>query len=246
MNPAVQDQNTLSHRFAGSLSINPNQPLQQSPPHSARSQQSPTGLTLKSMPLVNGTSNNQFTSQQSNPHTPSQQNMPSYFPQTPSSAGPNPPSQSQIPQQRMPPNQNPADQNPPCNTLYVGNLPMNTSEDELRALFSRQQGYKRLSFRTKANGPMCFVEFEDVSFAARALGELHGSLLSNSIKGGIRLSFSKNPLGVRNGQPSTGTVQSPVNGYNIQLHAPPGLGNSNQSISPAVPTAVGNSFVPRF
>ncbi|KAG2171923.1 hypothetical protein INT43_001399 [Umbelopsis isabellina] len=97
----------------------------------------------------------------------------------------------------MIPAQNPADQNPPCNTLYVGNLPPNTSEDELKALFSRCVGYKRLSFRNKPNGPMCFVEFEDVACAAQALNDLYGNPLSNSVKGGIRLSYSKNPLGVR-------------------------------------------------
>ncbi len=94
---------------------------------------------------------------------------------------------------------NPADQNAPCNTLYVGNLPLSTSEDELKTVFSRQRGYRRLCFRTKQNGPMCFVEFEDVSFATKALHELYGHPLSNSVKGGIRLSFSKNPLGVRGG-----------------------------------------------
>lgn len=105
---------------------------------------------------------------------------------------------SHHPYPRVLPAANPADQNPPCNTLYVGNLPMNTSEDELKLLFSRQRGYKRLCFRTKSNGPMCFVEFEDVAYATRALTELYGRGLSNSVKGGIRLSFSKNPLGVRN------------------------------------------------
>ncbi|KAI5286317.1 cell cycle RNA binding protein whi3, partial [Ascosphaera acerosa] len=90
---------------------------------------------------------------------------------------------------------NPADQNPPCNTLYVGNLPHDTSEDELKALFSKQRGYKRLCFRNKQNGPMCFVEFEDISLATKTLHELYGWQLSNSVKGGIRLSFSKNPLG---------------------------------------------------
>ncbi|KAI9343733.1 hypothetical protein DFJ73DRAFT_627056, partial [Zopfochytrium polystomum] len=90
-----------------------------------------------------------------------------------------------------------ADQNPPCNTLYVGNLPPNASETELRDLFTRCIGYKRLSFRVRPNGPMCFVEFDDVQYAQTALNELHGYPLSNSMKGGIRLSFSKNPLGVR-------------------------------------------------
>lgn len=124
---------------------------------------------------------------------------------------------------------NPADQNPPCNTLYVGNLPVDTSEDELKALFSKQRGYKRLCFRTKQNGPMCFVEFEDVSFATKALNELYGHPLHNSVKGGIRLSFSKNPLGVRTGQATTMgpassiTPTTPLPGFGGNVAAPPGF-----------------------
>lgn len=115
----------------------------------------------------------------------------------------------QFPRHNYPP-VNPADQNPPCNTLYVGNLPIDTSEDELKAMFSKQRGYKRLCFRTKQNGPMCFVEFEDVSFATKALNELYGVQLHNSVKGGIRLSFSKNPLGVRAGQQGSVNPATPL------------------------------------
>jgi RNA recognition motif. (a.k.a. RRM, RBD, or RNP domain) len=156
--------------------------------------------------------------------------------------------QQNTPRNMLPP-VNPADQNPPCNTLYVGNLPMNTSEDELKSLFSRQRGYRRLCFRTKQNGPMCFVEFEDVAYATRALTELYGRGLSNSIKGGIRLSFSKNPLGVRSNQPNGGmptptTPQSAMSGMNglaglganqfsSALHAPPGLGGPPGLQSPS-------------
>jgi hypothetical protein len=122
---------------------------------------------------------------------------------------------------------NPADQNPPCNTLYVGNLPIDTSEDELKTIFSKQRGYKRLCFRTKHNGPMCFVEFEDVTFATKALNELYGQPLHNSVKGGIRLSFSKNPLGVRTGQGNNYGLQSPLTSPNGQgfgsIGAPPGF-----------------------
>ncbi|CCK72854.1 Whi4p KNAG_0L02390 [Huiozyma naganishii CBS 8797] len=115
---------------------------------------------------------------------------------------------------KIPPPANPADQNPPCNTLYVGNLPSDATEQELRQLFGGQQGFRRLSFKNKnptnvhghghshghGHGPMCFVEFEDISFATRALADLYGSQLPRTTvysKGGIRLSFSKNPLGVR-------------------------------------------------
>lgn len=88
-------------------------------------------------------------------------------------------------------------ENPPCNTLYVGNLPANASEEELLALFQPYPGFRRLSFKIKPNGPMCFVEFESVTCATLAMDSLYGTLLSSSHKGGIRLSYSKNPLGVR-------------------------------------------------
>lgn len=102
---------------------------------------------------------------------------------------------------------NTIDQNPPINTLYVGNLPTtqmpsgyppNYLEDSLRDLFQRRPGFRKLCFRQKTNGPMCFVEFEDVAYAAKTLNELYGNSLNGLIKGGgIRLSYSKNPLGVR-------------------------------------------------
>ncbi|KAI9719566.1 MAG: hypothetical protein M1812_003337 [Candelaria pacifica] len=157
---------------------------------------------------------------------------------------------------------NPADQNPPCNTLYVGNLPIDTSEDELKAMFSKQRGYKRLCFRTKQNGPMCFVEFEDVSFATKALNELYGHPLHNSVKGGIRLSFSKNPLGVRTGQPGNMgpptpmTPQSAMIGFNGVVGGvagqafatangpPPGLTAPPGLALPVVSTGVGGLATP--
>jgi hypothetical protein len=126
---------------------------------------------------------------------------------------------------------NPADQNPPCNTLYVGNLPIDTSEDELKAMFSKQRGYKRLCFRTKQNGPMCFVEFEDVSFATKALNELYGHPLHNSVKGGIRLSFSKNPLGVRTGQTTAGPgLPAAMNAHGASQALKSGSGSNGNGI----------------
>lgn len=97
------------------------------------------------------------------------------------------------------PTLNPIHENPPCNTLFVGNLPVRTSADELKTLFSRQPGFQRQGFYTKEGRPrpMCFVQFQDIAHATRALDDLYGHNLSNSTQGGIRLSFSKNPLGVR-------------------------------------------------
>jgi hypothetical protein len=127
------------------------------------------------------------------------------------------------------------------NTLYVGNLPTSSApsssntqlEDALRALFSRCDGFRRLSYRQKTNGPMCFVEvrarhslaplrtllefldltiaahrtsqFEDVDAASATLKTLYGDTINGLVKGGIRLSFSKHPLGQR-GPSSTPTA----------------------------------------
>ncbi|KAI0154173.1 hypothetical protein GGR57DRAFT_118944 [Xylariaceae sp. FL1272] len=150
---------------------------------------------------------------------------------------------------RMPAS-NPADQHPPCNTLYVGNLPVNTSEEELKCIFSRVRGYKRLCFRAKSMGPMCFVEFEDISTASKALSDLYGIELHNSIKGGIRLSYSKNPLGVRNppgnGAPTNGHMPhlnghmaASTNGFTNAHRPPPGL--SAPSAPPSAPPGFGGS-----
>ncbi|KAI8982775.1 hypothetical protein BD414DRAFT_418922 [Trametes punicea] len=112
-----------------------------------------------------------------------------------------------------------SDHNPPINTLYVGNLPTSSSpggytlsflEDRLRDLFSKQPGYRKLCFRQKSNGPMCFVEFENVEYATKALNDLYGDTLNGLVRnGGIRLSYSKNPLGVR-------TPNSGGNGSSLQ------------------------------
>lgn len=179
--------------------------------------------------------------------------------QSPSMASPNgmntSPNGSYLPTYRTLPPANPADQHPPCNTLYVGNLPGNTNEDELKALFSKQRGYKRLCFRHKGNGPMCFVEFEDVPCAAMTLNTLYGHPLSNSVRGGIRLSFSKNPLGVRTGQMNGGGPNSPMSpqamsaGFGNSLGAPPGFTTANGPppglVAPGMrsPTAFGPSPV---
>lgn len=109
---------------------------------------------------------------------------------------------------------------------------------------------------------MCFVEFEDVSFATKALNELYGHPLHNSVKGGIRLSFSKNPLGVRTGQPGGMGPPTPLspsgpmlglNGLGIQpfstangpppgLTAPPGLSNAGSMNGMISPTSMGGNF----
>lgn len=191
---------------SGMSGVNNPQPAE---PHSLDRRPSAPSLSVSSPPSMNGA----LPSMAKRPSVPGRT-----FVAPTSASGPDDPSKVVIPYTpqtqakaaavlqnggRVLPPANPADQNPPCNTLYVGNLPPDTQEEELKDLFSTRAGYRRLCFRAKSNGPMCFVEFEDEHYAGRALEELYGFGLSNSIKGGIRLSFSKNPLGVRSNRPRT-------------------------------------------
>jgi hypothetical protein len=55
--------------------------------------------------------------------------------------------------------------NPPCNTLFIGNLSELTNEDELRSLFASQPGFRQLKVVRGARSVTCFVEFNDVPSA---------------------------------------------------------------------------------
>ncbi|KAJ9124195.1 hypothetical protein QFC22_000992 [Naganishia vaughanmartiniae] len=148
---------------------------------------------------------------------------------------------------------NAADQNPPINTLYVGNLPSTLShthapnylEDSLRNLFSRVAGFKRMSFRQKANGPMCFVEFEDVPTATLAMKDLYGHTLGGMIKGGLRLSYSKNSLGQRTNPkqppPSLSQASLLTSGYTS-----PSAWGQRSPLSPTSASSTGFSFTPAY
>lgn len=103
-----------------------------------------------------------------------------------------------------------ATQDLPCDTLCVSNLPIDTSEDELKDIFSKQQGYKRMCFRVRQNGSICFVEFENIACAVVAMQDLDGYRLRNSSNGRIHLSFSKQPLGARSPNKFASASQSTI------------------------------------
>lgn len=234
---------SLNSINTGNLLSNPN--VASSQPSSQDAQA--TSQTANSVPQTNSSqpaTHPLQTSQNNSSQTNSQSASQSDTPQISPASGQNTPiaKNKDVPDlsllARVPPPANPADQNPPCNTLYVGNLPPDATEQELRALFSPQKGFRRLSFRTKNlslsnsghsgshnHGPMCFVEFEDVAHATRALAELYGRTLprpgGSNGKGGIRLSFSKNPLGVRGpGNPRRSTANQVTSGTTSSVSTP--------------------------
>lgn len=127
-------------------------------------------------------------------------------------------------------------ENPPCNTLYVGNLPPSVCEMELRSLFGETIGYRRLILKSKAGGsPMCFVEFQDIQTATIAMESLYGTLLSSSTKGGIRLSYSKNPLGIRATSMSNSTSTTSLVTSQSHINEPLAFSNCNNTFAPHEP-----------
>jgi len=89
------------------------------------------------------------------------------------------------------------------------------------------------------------------------MNELYGHPLHNSVKGGIRLSFSKNPLGVRTGQSSSMGSPTPLPpaavmpGFGGNLGAPPGFTTATGpppglSAPPGLSTPVHTNGNPNF
>ncbi len=142
--------------------------------------------------------------------------------------------------------------NPPCNTLFIGNLGPAVDEAELRALFGPLPGFQQSKVVHGPRGVTAFVEFADVSAAAACHAAQQGALLATSDRGPIRVQFSKNPFGRKRadlaGGPSAELVHvfagggggGPGGGYfgHGGVYAPP-LGYPGAPAAGAVPLAGG-------
>ncbi|NP_001149394.1 uncharacterized protein LOC100283020 [Zea mays] len=100
--------------------------------------------------------------------------------------------------------------NPPCNTLFIGNLGDTVVEEELRSLFSVQPGFKQMKVLRQDRNTVCFIEFEDVNAATSVHQTLQGAVIPSSGRGGMRIQFSKNPFGRR--KDSAAGLASVLNG----------------------------------
>ncbi|KAF5183148.1 Rna-binding protein with multiple splicing [Thalictrum thalictroides] len=79
--------------------------------------------------------------------------------------------------------------NPPCNTLFIGNLGENVVEEELRNLFSVQPGFKQMKILRQERNTVCFIEFDDMSSASNVHQNLQGAVIPSSGRGGMRIQY---------------------------------------------------------
>ncbi|GMN48111.1 hypothetical protein TIFTF001_017275 [Ficus carica] len=79
--------------------------------------------------------------------------------------------------------------NPPCNTLFIGNLGENINEEELRGLFSVQPGFKQMKILRQERHTVCFIEFEDVNSATNVHHTLQGAVIPSSGSVGMRIQY---------------------------------------------------------
>ncbi|CDO97764.1 unnamed protein product [Coffea canephora] len=85
--------------------------------------------------------------------------------------------------------------NPPCNTLFIGNLGENINEEELRGLFSAQPGFKQMKVLRQERHTVCFIEFEDVNSATNVHHNLQGAVIPSSGSVGMRIQYPLTHLG---------------------------------------------------
>lgn len=90
--------------------------------------------------------------------------------------------------------------NPPCDTLFVGNLPPHVSEDEVEDFFRNAMGNSITACKVNRNASgrvSAFVQFADIEVAKEAHSSMQGKELPGSDRGPMRIQFSKNALGKR-------------------------------------------------
>lgn len=84
--------------------------------------------------------------------------------------------------------------NPPCDTMFIGALSPEVSEEEMLSCMALLPGFFRLKYVSSGQRPVAFAQFDSVENCAQALQVLHGSAFPSAPNQAIDCQFSKNPL----------------------------------------------------
>jgi hypothetical protein len=86
--------------------------------------------------------------------------------------------------------------NPPMDTIFIANMSSEASEEELKLLLNAHSGYKRCKLVNQRGVVTAFAQFEDIKSAAAAIGFLQGRPQLALDSSGLRVEYSKKPMGV--------------------------------------------------
>jgi hypothetical protein len=86
--------------------------------------------------------------------------------------------------------------NPPMDTIFIANMSPEASEEELKSFLTGFGGYKRCKLVNQRGVVTAFAQFEDIKCAAAAIGTLQGRPQLALDSGGLRVEYSKKPMGV--------------------------------------------------
>lgn len=109
--------------------------------------------------------------------------------------------------------------NLPNSTLFVANLALTVSEMELRDVFSRVPGCRRVKVLQKSgSAPTAFVEFSDVPTAMACREAMDGTFAHYTDRSGLRVEFAKRKMGQPGRFTDTSTFANPEGVHPNVLH----------------------------
>jgi hypothetical protein len=77
----------------------------------------------------------------------------------------------------------------------ISNMSLGTTDDDLSTVMNGFAGYKRSKLVNNGRGCTAWVQFEDVPSADAAMRALQGSSTLALDAQGLRVTYSKNPMG---------------------------------------------------
>ena len=91
----------------------------------------------------------------------------------------------------------------PIDTLMIANLSLGTNEGDVQTVMYGFPGYKRSKLVNNGKSCTAWVQFEDIPCAEAAMRTLQGSSTLALDAQGLRIAFSKNPMGVTSSRASS-------------------------------------------
>jgi hypothetical protein len=135
--------------------------------------------------------------------------------------------------------------NPPCNTLFIGNLTPAVSDNEIESYFHSLKGDGFVTCKVNRSNPnrvSAFVQFAEIAIAQDVHDSQQGKELPGSDRGPMRIQFSKNPLGEfskrRREEAAYGMAHAQPHADGSGMAQPVATGAPAYAVGPADATAV--------